>query len=187
LERCSRRQISTNSKTMSQQKTKKTRELKGSSLYRSVTCWLRLIKDNQEAQKEPENLRPQTECPPSPLQPPSLLPHILLSRHNRDYQWPQKLLCNPSQRAPCNTRLLVNWPNHLMDPEEMEDPSLSELTGLAPADLQKDKSVLLSLTPSEDASDPNGQEVEEVEENLLTMTMTWTEELLMKSLMATTF
>jgi hypothetical protein len=74
-----------------------------------------------------------------------------------------------------------------MDPEEMEDPSLSELTGLAPADLQKDKSVLLSLTPSEDASDPNGQEVEEVEENLLTMTMTWTEELLMKSLMATTF
>jgi hypothetical protein len=69
----------------------------------------------------------------------------------------------------------------------MEDPFLLELTGLAPADTQKGKSVLLSSTPSEDTSDPDEQEVEEVEEDLLTMTMTtWTEELPIKSLMATT-
>jgi hypothetical protein len=66
-------------------------------------------------------------------------------------------------------RLLANWPNHLMDPEEMNDPFLSELTGLALVDTQKGKSVLLSSTPSEDASDPDEQEAEEVEEDLLTM------------------
>jgi hypothetical protein len=53
----------------------------------------------------------------------------------------------------------------------MEDLFLSELTGLAPVDPQKGKSVLLSLTPSEDALDPDEQEAEEVEEDLLT-TMT---------------
>jgi hypothetical protein len=47
------------------------------------------------------------------------------------------------------------------------------------------KSVLLSLMPSEGASDQDEQEVEEVEEDLL-MTMTQTEELPMKSPMATT-
>jgi len=83
-------------------------------------------------------------------------------------------------------RLLANWPNHLMDPEEMEDPFLSELTGLALVDPQKGKSVLLSSTPSEDTLDPDEQEVEEVEEDLLTMTTTWTEELPTKSPMATT-
>jgi len=64
-------------------------------------------------------------------------------------------------------RSLTNWPNHLMDLEEMEDPFLLELMGLAPIDLQKGKSVLLSLTPSEDALDPDEQEMEEVEEDLL--------------------
>jgi hypothetical protein len=73
-----------------------------------------------------------------------------------------------------------------MDPEEMEDPFLSELTGLAPVDTQKGKSVLLSSTPSEDASDPDEQEAEEVEMDLLTTTTTWMEELPMKSPMATT-
>jgi hypothetical protein len=146
-----------------------------------------LIKDNQEAQKEPENLGPQTERPPSPPRPPSLLPHILLSRHNHDYQWPQKLLREPLQRVPKNTRSLANWPNLLLDPEEMEDPFLSELTDLAPVDTRKGKSVLLSSTPSEDALDSDEQEAEEVEEDLLTMTMmTWTEELPTKSPMATT-
>jgi hypothetical protein len=73
-----------------------------------------------------------------------------------------------------------------MDPEEMEDPFLLELTGLAPVDTQKDKSVLLSWTPSEDASDPDEREAEEVEVDLLMMTKTWTEELPTKSPMATT-
>jgi hypothetical protein len=74
-----------------------------------------------------------------------------------------------------------------MDLDEMEDPFLSELTGLAPANTQKGKYVLLSSMPSEDASDPDEQEAEEVEKDLLTMTTTtWMEELLTKSLMATT-
>jgi hypothetical protein len=73
-----------------------------------------------------------------------------------------------------------------MDLEEMEDPFLLELTGLAPVDPQKGKSVLLSSTPSEDTSDPNEREAEEAEEDLLMMTTTWMEELLMKSPMVTT-
>jgi hypothetical protein len=72
-----------------------------------------------------------------------------------------------------------------MDPDKMEDPFLSELTSLDSVDPRKGKSVLLSLMPSEDASDQDKQEAEEVEENLL-MTTTPTEELLIKSLMATT-
>ena len=72
-----------------------------------------------------------------------------------------------------------------MDPDEMEDPFLSELTSLDPVDPRKGKSMLLSLMPSEDASDQDEQEAEEVEENLL-ITTTPTEELPMKSLMATT-
>ena len=67
-------------------------------------------------------------------------------------------------------RPLMNWPNHLMDPDEM-DPFLSELTGLAPVDPQKGKSMLLSLMPSEDILDQDEQEVEEVEEDLLMMSL----------------
>jgi hypothetical protein len=73
-----------------------------------------------------------------------------------------------------------------MDPDEMEDLFLSELTSLDPVDLQKGKSVLLSLMPSEGASDQDEQEVEKMEEDLL-ITMTLMEELPMKSPMATTF
>jgi hypothetical protein len=73
-----------------------------------------------------------------------------------------------------------------MDLEEMEDLFLSELTGLAPANPQKGKSMLLSLMPLEDASDQDEQEAEEVEEDLLTMMMTSMEELPMKSPMVTT-
>jgi len=47
----------------------------------------------------------------------------------------------------------VNWPNYLIDPEEIEDLFLLELTGLAPADPQKGKFMLLLLMPLEDASD----------------------------------
>ena len=68
----------------------------------------------------------------------------------------------------------------------MEDLFLSELTGLAPANPQKGKSMLLSLMPLEDASDQDEQEAEEVEEDLLTMMMTSMEELPMKSPMVTT-
>ena len=75
--------------TSTEEEEQKSREQKRDSLYRSITQWSKLIKDNQEAPKDLENLGPQIECPPStPPQPPSLLPHILLSRHNRDYQWP---------------------------------------------------------------------------------------------------
>ena len=73
-----------------------------------------------------------------------------------------------------------------MDPDKMEDLFLSELTGLAPVNLQKGKSVLLSLMPSEDASDSDKREAEEVEEDLRTTMMTWTEELPTKSPMVTT-
>jgi hypothetical protein len=70
---------------------------------------------------------------------------------------------------------------------EVEDLFLSELTGLAPVNLQKGKSVLLSLMPSEDASDSDKREAEEVEEDLLMTTMmTWMDELPMKSPMVTT-
>jgi hypothetical protein len=83
--------------------------------------------------------------------------------------------------------LLANWPNHLIDLNKTEDPFLLELTGLAPVDTQKGKSMLLSSMPSEDASDPDEQEAEEVEEDLLTIIITtWMEELLTKSPMATT-
>jgi hypothetical protein len=83
-------------------------------------------------------------------------------------------------------RPLTNWPNHLMDLDKMEDPFLLELTSLGLVDPQKDKSMLLSLTPSEGALDPDEQEAEEVEEDLL-MTMNPTEELPTKSPMVTTF
>jgi hypothetical protein len=72
-----------------------------------------------------------------------------------------------------------------MDPDEMKDLFLLELISLDPVDPQKDKSALLSLTPSEDNSDQDEHKVEEVEKDLLTMT-TLMKELPMKSLMATT-
>ena len=94
------------------------------SLYKSVTQWSQLIKDNWEAQKEQEKHRLQTACPLS------LLPHILLSRHNCNYKWPQKLLQGPSQAKP-NTRPLEN-PYLLKDPDEDLDPFLLELNDLEP-------------------------------------------------------
>jgi hypothetical protein len=74
-----------------------------------------------------------------------------------------------------------------MEPDKVEDPFLSELIGLDPASTSKGKSVLLSSMPSEDIFNPEEQEEEEVEEDLLTM-MDWTEmdNLPTMSLMATT-
>jgi hypothetical protein len=72
-----------------------------------------------------------------------------------------------------------------MDPDEMKDLFLLKLIGLDPVDPQKDKSALLSLTPSKDNLDQDEQEVEEVEKDLLTL-MTLMKELPMKSLIATT-
>ena len=145
-----------------------------------------MIKDSQEARKEPENLGVPIEHPPlTPPQPPSLLPHILLSRHNHDYQWPQKLSQGRSQRAPRNTRSLRNWPNHLKDPDEELDPFVLELTDLDPVDTVMGKSALLSPMPSGGASNLEEQETEEVEETLL-VTMNSEEDLPMKSLMVTT-
>jgi hypothetical protein len=145
-----------------------------------------LIKDNQEALKEPENCGPQTEhLPSTPPQLPSLLPHILLSRHNRDYRWPQKLSQGCLQKAPCNTRLLKNWPNHLKDPDKELDLFLLELTDLDPADTATSKSTLLSPTPLGGAFTLEEQEAEEVEETLLATT-NLEEDLLTKSPMVIT-
>ena len=47
----------------------------------------------------------------------------------------------------------MNWTNHLMDLDKMEDLFLLELTGLDPVDPQKGKSILLSSMPSEDTLD----------------------------------
>ena len=79
----------------------------------------------------------------------------------------------------------MNWPNHLMDLNEMKDPFLSELTGLDPVDPLKDKPALLLLMPSEGSLDQDEREAEEVEEDLLT-SMTLMEELPTKSPMVTT-
>jgi hypothetical protein len=61
-----------------------------------------------------------------------------------------------------------------MDPDKM-DLFLSELTSLAPVDPQKGKSMLLSLTPSEDASDQDEQEAEELPTKslMVTTSRTW--------------
>jgi hypothetical protein len=143
-----------------------------------------LIKNNQEVPKEPENLGPPIECPLStPPQLPSLLPHILLSRHNHNYRWPQNLSQGCLQKAPHNTRSLKNWPNHLKDPDKELDPFLLELTDLDPVDTVMSRSVLLSLTPSEGTFVLKEQEVEE--ETLLVTTNS-EEDLLTKSPMATT-
>jgi hypothetical protein len=69
----------------------------------------------------------------------SLLPHILLSRHNHDYKWPQKLLQGPLRVRP-NMRILEN-PYLLKDPNKDLDPFLSELTEWDPPNPMKDKSV----------------------------------------------
>jgi hypothetical protein len=75
-----------------------------------------------------------------------------------------------------------------MEPGEVEDLFLSELIGLDPVNPTKGKFMLLSLMPSEDVFDPNKQEVEEVEGDLLVTTdPTEMENLPTKSPMATTF
>ncbi len=111
---------------------------KTSSLYRSVNCWSSLIKTSQEAPKEPENHGDQSKHPPS------LLPHILLSRHNQDYQWLLKLLQECS-RAPSNKIALSSFLNHLMNLEDLLDPYLLELInlecyGAAPTQGQRSRS-----------------------------------------------
>jgi hypothetical protein len=108
-------------------------EATNKSLYRSITQWSHLIRETWKAQREPERCGPQTPHPPS------LLPHILLSRHNRDYQWPPKLLQGRSRARP-NTRVLEN-PYLLKDPDEDLDPFLSELTGLDPPNQTKGRSM----------------------------------------------
>ncbi len=107
---------------------------KTSSLYRSVNCWSSLIKTSQEAPKEPENHGDQSKHPPS------LLPHILLSRHNQDYQWLLKLLQECS-RAPSNKIALSSFLNHLMNLEDLLDPYLLELINLEPQEKVRSKSV----------------------------------------------
>jgi hypothetical protein len=51
--------------------------------------------------------------------------------------------------VPHNTRLLMNWPNHLMEPGEVEDLFLLELIGLDPVHPAKGKSMLLLSMPLE--------------------------------------
>jgi hypothetical protein len=140
---------------------------KSSSLYRSVTHWSSLIKTSREAQREPENRGDQTVCPPS------LLPHILLCRNNRDYKWPQqlKLSQEPLTRAPRNTRSLENYPNLLKDPDELEDPFLLAQTDLEDHTPTKEESMppssmLFGNAPNEE------EEVEEAEDLLKIMTQT---------------
>ena len=120
------------------------------SLYKSVTQWSQLIRDNQKAWKE------QEKCGPPIAHPPSLLPHILLSRHNRDYKWPPKLLQGPSRARP-NTRPLEN-PYLLKDPDEDTDPFLLDLTDLEPLTLVKIESVQASSTLFEGASNKTTDE-----------------------------
>jgi hypothetical protein len=86
-----------------------------------------------EAQKEQEKCGPQTAPQPS------LLPHVLLSRHNCDYWWPPKLLQGPLWAKP-NMRVLEN-PYLLKDPNEDLDPFLLELTKWDPSNQMKDKFV----------------------------------------------
>ena len=147
------------------------------SLYKSVTQWSQLIKDNWEAQKEQEKRGPPTAHPPS------LLPHILLSRHNRDYKWPPKLLQGPSQAKP-NTRLLEN-PYLLNDLDEDWDPFLSDLTDLEPLALVKTGSTqALSMLFEGDSN-----KITEEDPQTMTTTMNLPkeeeEELPMKTPMAT--
>ena len=68
----------------------------------------------------------------------------------------------------------------------MESPFLLELTNLDPVDPVKSKSTLLLSMPSRGAWDPEEQEAEEVEEDLLVM-MGLMKELPTRSPMATTF
>jgi hypothetical protein len=81
----------------------------------------------------------------------------------------------------------MNWPNHLMEPGEVEDPFLLELIGLDLVNPVKGKSMLLSSMPLEDIFDPKEQEEEKVEEDLLvTMIPIEVENLSMMSLIVTT-
>jgi len=81
----------------------------------------------------------------------------------------------------------MNWPNHLIEPGEVEDPFLLELIGLDLVNPAKGKSMLLSSMPSGDIFDPKEQEEEKVEEDLLVMMIPIeVENLPMMSLMVTT-
>src|SRR5216683_5602709 len=129
---------------------------KTSSLYRSVTHWSSLIQTSQKAPKEPENPGPQT------TRPLSLLPHILLSRHNPSYRWPPRLLQGALQRPPPNQISLSSFPNHLRnlqeEQEDLEDPFLSEPISSTPKnrELEQPSSMLF-----EGISDPREETPEE--------------------------
>jgi hypothetical protein len=136
---------------------------KSSLLYRSITRWSSSIRNSQEAQRETESHGVQT------VRLPSLLPHILLCRNNRDYKLPQQLELSqgPLTRAPKNTRPLENYPNLLRDPDELEDLFLSVLTDLEDHTPTKEEStppssMLFRSTPNEEEA--------EVEEDLLKIT-----------------
>ena len=123
---------------------------KTSSLYRSVNHWSLLIKTSQKAPKELENPGPQMLCPPL------LLPHILLSRHNLNYQWPLKLLQGHSWRAPPNKISLSSFPNHLTNLEDLEDLFFLEPINLEPQKKPESKPPLLMLFA--DVSDTAAEE-----------------------------
>ena len=145
------------------------------SLYKSITQWSRLIREIREAQKEQEKRGPQTACQPS------LLPHILLSRNNRDYRWPPKLLQGPLRAKP-NMRILEN-PYLLKDPDEDLDPFLSELTGWDPPDPQKNRSMPASSMLFEGAS--RATDDHQRMTTMETIDLLEEEDLLTRSLMAT--
>jgi hypothetical protein len=96
------------------------------------------------------NLAPSSEHYTQTAHQPSLLPHILLSRHNQDYKWPLKLLQGPSWVKP-NTRPLEN-PYLLKDLDEDLNPFLLELMDLEALTPVKIESKQASSTLFEDAS-----------------------------------
>src|SRR5216683_5612783 len=134
-----------------------------SSLYKSVTRWSSLIRNSQEAPKEPENPGDQNERPLS------LLPHILLSRSNPSYRWPLRLLQELLQRPPPNQISLSSFPNHLRNPreeqEDLEDPFLSELTD---STLKRHESGPPSSMLFEGASDVKEETPEEEDPQMMT-------------------
>ena len=145
-----------------------------SSLYRSVTCWSSLIKNNQEAPKEPENPGAQNECPLS------ILPHILLSQNNPSYRWPPKLLQELLRRPPPNQISLSSFPNHLRnlqeEQEDLKDPFLLEQIDSAPKkhELEPPSSMLFGGA--------SGTKEEAPEEGDPQMTMTWEEETILPTM-----
>jgi len=125
-----------------------------------------LIQTNQEAPAEPENCGDQTECPLS------ILPHILLSRHNPSYRWPPKLLQELLCKPPPNQISLSSFPNHLRNPQEeqedLENPFLLDPIG---STSRKHKSEPPSSMLFKGASDV--KEEEAPEEETPQMMMTW--------------